>query len=157
MFWRLAIPNQSGAWYGTSLLSFIWIKYFVLATAYFPHERVSSAQQGLTSLFGMGRGVTLATNHQHKTFNSIHKLYWGAEKARLLGKTRLGRGRTGFSPAFTGHPVSYDRWLALCIDLGGARLRYVARGDNAFVFRRNYPIKNFLNKVYEFFWSPSPV
>jgi len=28
-------------------------------------KRLSSAQQGLTSLFGMGRGVTLATNHQH--------------------------------------------------------------------------------------------
>ena len=41
------------------------IKYLVLAIAYFPHERVSSAQQGLTSLFEMGRGVALATNHQH--------------------------------------------------------------------------------------------
>ncbi len=30
-----------------------------------PLKRVSLAQQGLTSLFGMGRGVTLATNHQH--------------------------------------------------------------------------------------------
>lgn len=27
--------------------------------------KLSSAQQGLTSLFGMGRGVALATNHQH--------------------------------------------------------------------------------------------
>ena len=30
----------------------------------FPYG-VSSAQQGLTSLFGMGRGVAPATNHQH--------------------------------------------------------------------------------------------
>ncbi len=30
----------------------------------FPLKRVSSVLQGLTSLFGMGRGVTPATNHQ---------------------------------------------------------------------------------------------
>ncbi len=39
----------------------------MLATSYFPRKRVSSPQQDLTSLFGMGRGVPPAMNHQHKT------------------------------------------------------------------------------------------
>ena len=44
----------------------------MLAIAYFPHERVSSAQQGLTSLFGMGRGVAPPSKHQ----NIIFKVYF---------------------------------------------------------------------------------
>ncbi len=35
----------------------------------FPVKRVSSALQGLTSLFGMGRGVTPATSHQDSALN----------------------------------------------------------------------------------------
>jgi len=34
---------------------------------------LSSARQGLTSLFGMGRGVTLATNHQDKMFKQYNQ------------------------------------------------------------------------------------
>ena len=45
------------------------VKYFVLATTYFPLGRVSSAQQRFTSLFGMGRGGATASSHQNKTLN----------------------------------------------------------------------------------------
>ena len=62
------------------------IKYLVLATAYFPHERVSSAQQGLTSLFGMGRGVALATNHQHKKLDDF--LFFLIVVCKFLNRNR---------------------------------------------------------------------
>ncbi len=40
--------------------------FFVLAATYFPPCGVSSALRGLTALFGMRRGVTLAPNHQDR-------------------------------------------------------------------------------------------
>ncbi len=42
----------------------------MLAPAYFPHQRVSSALEDLTSVFGMRTGVPPPTKHQHKIFNS---------------------------------------------------------------------------------------
>jgi hypothetical protein len=47
------------------------IHYLVLATTYFPHCGVSSALLGLTSLFGMGRGVTLEMNHQDQIMDIL--------------------------------------------------------------------------------------
>jgi hypothetical protein len=44
------------------------LKCLVLAATYFCLERLSSVLQGLTALFEMGKGVTLATNHQDKAF-----------------------------------------------------------------------------------------
>ncbi len=38
-----------------------------------PSIRVPSPQRGLTSVCGMGTGVTPATNHQNKIFNFIQK------------------------------------------------------------------------------------
>ena len=79
MFWRLAIPVgnfektkvPTGHAFAftlqglTSLSPEAKIEHLVLATSYFRPEGLSSPLQGLTSLFGMGRGVTLALNHQH--------------------------------------------------------------------------------------------
>ena len=61
------------------------IKYFVPAASYFP-SRVSSLQRGLTSVFGMRTGVTLATNHQNKIFTFFgkkHSLYGTAPLSRI--------------------------------------------------------------------------
>ena len=66
------------------------IKFLVLAIAYFPHKRVSSAQQGLTSLFGMGRGVTLATNHQDKKFELYFLLFLSRPKSRIRDSLESG-------------------------------------------------------------------
>jgi hypothetical protein len=45
------------------------VESFVPATTYSPPEGVPSVLQGLTSLFGMGRGVTLASNHRNERFD----------------------------------------------------------------------------------------
>jgi len=47
------------------------IKFFGLAATYSPAKAVPSALQGLTSVFGMRTGVTLALSHQAKKFNFI--------------------------------------------------------------------------------------
>ena|SRR3989344_2678652 len=47
------------------------IKSFVLATTYSRPEGLPLVLAGLTSLFGMGRGVAPPSSHQNKTFNML--------------------------------------------------------------------------------------
>ena len=47
------------------------LEYIVLAPSYFCHERLSSPLAGLTSLFGMGRGVAPPSKHQNIIFKVI--------------------------------------------------------------------------------------
>ena len=54
---------------GLNPVSKTLVKFFVLAITYFSPYGVSSVLQRLTSLFGMGRGVTTALNHQDKRFH----------------------------------------------------------------------------------------
>ena len=49
------------------------IKSFQPAAAYFPPEGVSSALPRFTSLFGMGRGSSMASSHRMKRFNILFK------------------------------------------------------------------------------------
>jgi len=53
---------------------FFVLKYFVLAATYFCQLRLSSVLRSLIALFGMGRDVTSATNHQHKTLKVFLQL-----------------------------------------------------------------------------------
>ncbi len=47
------------------------IEFSVLATTYFRPKGLSSALRRLTSLFGMGRGGSIASNHQNREFNHV--------------------------------------------------------------------------------------
>ncbi len=51
--------------------SFLVLNTLFRRLATFPSIRVSSPQQSLTSEFGMGSGVTSATNHQNTMFKNI--------------------------------------------------------------------------------------
>lgn len=68
-----------------------FIEYSVLATTYFRPEGLSSAQQRLTSLCGMGRGVTTALNHQDTVFEI-------RAKTNLNKKTKNCNAVRGFIP-----------------------------------------------------------
>ena len=47
----------------------------MLASTYFPHKRVSSALESLTSVFEMRTGVPLPTKHQHKKLEFLIVLF----------------------------------------------------------------------------------
>ena|GEM_PF-5139010 len=107
VFWRLAIPNQSRAWYGTSLSPhfsdcpvlkiFIVLNTKFLALTYFRPEGLSSALAGLIALFGMGRDVSPPSKHQelctqkHKTKPKwFPNFLTGIETLVLLGSIPYG-------------------------------------------------------------------
>ncbi len=50
------------------------IEFFVLATTYSCPEGLPSAQVGLTTLFGMGRGVSPPTSHQDEKLKILN--FW---------------------------------------------------------------------------------
>ena len=67
-FWACKKHPEWGAFWFLSNTSCWRLPTFAL-------KRLSSVLQGLTSLFGMGRGVTLATNHQHEMFDTFRVVY----------------------------------------------------------------------------------
>ena len=75
----------------------------MLAPAYFPHQRVSSALGDLTSVFGMRTGIPLPTKHQHEIFdfNTVLQI-WIFENGANFSLFAKGLAlRLGFEPRLT--------------------------------------------------------
>ncbi len=76
---------------------FCLIDLSVLATTYFRPVGLSSALRRLTSLFGMGRGGSTASNHQNREIDTCLNLSksWILEAIILIAFGRTNRIRTG--------------------------------------------------------------